>query len=81
MEKNLDIPQQKSKTLARVEEIAKTQLMEQRKYVPLRRWEADGKIGAIRTLGGQRRYCIEQYQQETKPVCKSLPERRLRETS
>ncbi len=34
----------------------------------LRRWKADGKIGAIRTPGGQRRYCIEQYQQETKPT-------------
>ena len=34
----------------------------------LRRREADGKIGAIRTPGGQRRYRIEQYQQETKPT-------------
>ncbi len=27
----------------------------------LRRWASVGKIKAIRTLGGQRRFCIEEY--------------------
>jgi predicted site-specific integrase-resolvase len=34
----------------------------------LRRWEAEGKVKSIRTPGGQRRYCIEEYESEGKSI-------------
>ena len=34
----------------------------------LRRWEAEGKVKSIRTPGGQRRYCIEEYESESKSI-------------
>lgn len=34
----------------------------------LRRWDAEGKIRTIRTPGGQRRYCVEAYEQTAKPT-------------
>lgn len=34
----------------------------------LRRWESDGKIKSIRTPGGQRRYCLEDYEPESKSI-------------
>lgn len=34
----------------------------------LRRWDKEGKIKSIRTPGGQRRFCIEEYEEEEKPI-------------
>jgi excisionase family DNA binding protein len=34
----------------------------------LRRWDEQGKIRSIRTPGGQRRFCVEEYEQKTKPT-------------
>ena len=34
----------------------------------LRRWEKEGKIKSIRTPGGQRRFCIQEYEQKAKPT-------------
>lgn len=34
----------------------------------LRRWDSEGKIKSIRTPGGQRRFCIEEYEEEAKPT-------------
>ncbi|MGK7898335.1 MAG: IS607 family transposase [Xenococcus sp. (in: cyanobacteria)] len=34
----------------------------------LRRWDKEGKIKSIRTPGGQRRFCIEEYEEEEKPT-------------
>ncbi len=34
----------------------------------LRRWDSEGKIRSIRTPGGQRRFCIEEYEQKAKPT-------------
>ncbi len=34
----------------------------------LRRWDKEGKIKSIRTPGGQRRFCIEEYEEAEKPV-------------
>ena len=34
----------------------------------LRRWDKEGKIKSIRTPGGQRRFCIQEYEQRAKPT-------------
>ena len=34
----------------------------------LRRWDKEGKIDSIRTPGGQRRFCICEYEEEEKPI-------------
>jgi excisionase family DNA binding protein len=34
----------------------------------LRRWDEQGKIRSIRTPGGQRRFCIQEYEQKAKPT-------------
>lgn len=34
----------------------------------LRRWDKEGKIQTIRTPGGQRRFCIEEYEEAQKPI-------------
>ncbi|MDJ0650979.1 MAG: IS607 family transposase [Xenococcaceae cyanobacterium MO_188.B19] len=34
----------------------------------LRRWDKEGKIRSIRTPGGQRRFCIEEYEKDEKPI-------------
>ena len=34
----------------------------------LRRWDSEGKINSIRTPGGQRRFCIQEYEQKAKPT-------------
>ncbi|GBF82775.1 IS607 family transposase [Aphanothece sacrum] len=34
----------------------------------LRRWDSEGKIRSIRTPGGQRRFCVHEYEQKAKPT-------------